>query len=283
MRRGEGTPGPLLAVSSRLLWSLSVAEAAQVAASLGFRGLEIWTEHLWREGSPTDLKEPLAKIPLRYFLHAPFMDLNPCSRNPRVARLSLSEQLRALRLARELGIELVVLHPGRCSSSKDSPEGYWPLLLESLRRLENEAEKLGITVAVENMEPRAKEFMVRPMDFARLLREIPGLKLCLDLAHAAAAGDDVLNGFVGELAEHICHVHLSNVGEGRVHLPLDRGRLPITPAVSRFLREFAGAITLEGAAEPGFKAAQLGLARLRKLVKGGGTEDKPNPSSSENP
>jgi len=129
-----GSPSPLIVLSSRLLWSLPVAEAAEAAATLGFQGLEIWTEHLWREGSPSELKEQLARLPLRYFLHAPFMDLNLCSRNARVAQLSLAEQLRALELARDLKIRLVVVHPGRCSSSKDSPEEYWPPLLEALGR-----------------------------------------------------------------------------------------------------------------------------------------------------
>ena len=215
MWRGEvdssGSPSPLVALSSRLLWSLPVAEAAEAAAALGFQGLEIWTEHLWRDGPFHGVKERLARFPLHYFLHAPFMDLNLCSRNPRVAQLSLTEQLRALELAQELGIELVVVHPGRCSSSKDSPEEYWPLLLEALRVLESKAGKLGITVAMENMEPRPKEFMVRPNDFSRLLREVPGLKLCLDLAHAAASGDEVLDGFVAELGEHIRHVHITDV------------------------------------------------------------------------
>jgi sugar phosphate isomerase/epimerase len=210
------------------------------------------------------------------------MDLNLCSRNPRVAQLSLAEQLRALELAWDLGIELVVVHPGRCSSSKDSPEEYWPPLLAALGKLASEAGKRGIIVAVENMEPRPKEFMVRPIDFARLFREIPGLKLCLDLAHAAAAGDEVLDGFVAELGDQIRHVHISNVGEGRVHLPLNQGRSPITPAVARFIRGFTGAITLEGATKPGLKTALVGLSRLREQMKGGDTEDKSGALSDNN-
>ena len=287
MRRDEvdspGSPSPLIVLSSRLLWSLPVAEAAEAAATLGFQGLEIWTEHLWREGSPSELKEQLARLPLRYFLHAPFMDLNLCSRNARVAQLPLAEQLRALELARDLEISLVVVHPGRCSSSKDSPEEYWPPLLEALGVLESKAGKLEITVAVENMEPRPKEFMVRPIDFTRLLEELPGLGLCLDLAHAAAAGDGVPDEFILELGEHIRHIHVSNVEEGRVHLPLDRGRLPITSTVARFIRGFTGAVTLEGATESGLKAAQVGLGRLQELVKGGGDGDKPGVPSGRNP
>jgi len=68
-----------------------------------------------------------------------------------------------------------------------------------------------------------------------------------------------------------------------VHLPLDRGRLPITPAIARFIRGFTGAITLEGATESGLKAAQVGLERLQELMKGGDHGDKPGVPSGRNP
>jgi sugar phosphate isomerase/epimerase len=281
VRRGEISP--LIAVSSRVLWSLPLPEAAEAAVALGFQGMEIWTEHLWRDSPFQRVKERLARFPLRYFLHGPFMDLNLCSNNPRVAQLSLAEQLRALELARELGIELIVVHPGRCSSSKDSPKKYWLPLLEALGALESKAGKLGITVAVENMEPRPKEFMVRPIDFAQLFRELPGLKMCLDLAHAAAFGDETLDGFVAELGDHIRHVHISNLEKGRIHLPLDRGRLPVTPTVVRFIRGLTGAITVEGALAPGLKTALVGLGRLQELLKGGDVGDELGSPSGNNP
>lgn len=276
---------PVLALSSRLLWSVPVSRAAEIATALGFQGLEIWTEHLWKDGYLKKIKEQIDRFPLRYFLHAPFMDLNLCSRNPRVAKLSLAEQLRALKLACELAIRLVVVHPGRCSSSKEPAGEYWDRLLEALGYLEDRAAKLGIVLAVENMEPRPKEFMVRPPDFSRLLEELPGLGLCLDLAHAAAAGEAVPDEFVQKLGVRIRHVHISNVGEGRVHLPLDQGRVPLTPVVSRFLHGYTGGITLEGATESGFQAARVGLSRLRKILTGGdeGREETPAKNKPRTP
>jgi len=270
---------PVLALSSRLLWSHPVGKAAEIASDLGFQGLELWTEHLWREGPSSPLEGELARLPLRYFLHGPFMDLNPCSRNPRVAKLSLTEQLKALELARGLGVDLVVVHPGRCSSSKDSPEEYWPALLDSLGLLARRARKLGITLAVENMEPRPKEILVRPIDLERLFGEIPDLGLCLDLAHAAVGGFGMVDEFLTRLGSRIRHVHISNVGDGKVHLPLDKGRLPLTPAALDFLRGFLGALTLEGAWEPGEEVARLGLRRLTELFGGGDSWDKPASSS----
>jgi len=206
------------------------------------------------------------------------MDLNPCSRNPRVAKLSLTEQLKALELARGLGIDLVVVHPGRCSSSKDPPEEYWPALLESLGLLARRARGFGITLAVENMEPRPKEILVRPIDLERLFGEISSLGLCLDLAHAAVGGLGMVEEFLARLGSRIRHVHISNVGDGKVHLPLDKGRLPLTPAALDFLREFRGALTLEGAWEPGEQVARLGLTKLRGLLEGGDSREKLAPS-----
>ena len=47
---------PLISLSSRLLWHSPVVEVARAAVNLGFQGLEIWTEHLWREHSIIELK-----------------------------------------------------------------------------------------------------------------------------------------------------------------------------------------------------------------------------------
>jgi len=264
---------PLKVLSSRLLWEYSVVEAAQAAVDIGFEGLEVWTEHAWREPSRRGLRRALSRVSIQYFLHGPFMDLNLGSINRRVAKLSLSETLKAVGLARDLNASVIVLHPGHTSSSKDSPEGYWAIFTEALQKLQHLAAKYELTLAVENMEARAKEFLVRPNDFCRLYQEIgrEDVGLCLDLAHATTAGQEIADQFVEQLGSQICHIHLSNVDSRRVHLPLDKGQSPLTPRVITFLREtFEGAVTVEGALEPGMRAARVGLERLSHFLGEGG-------------
>ncbi len=260
-------------VSSRLFWHQSIITAAQAAHRLGFEGFEIWTEHAWRGRSVRQLRSQLKKVPLRYYLHAPFYDLNLSSINSRVSRFSLSEVCRGIKLAAMLRVDQMAIHPGHCSSSKGSPETHWWIFLNALETLQRAARKRGIRLAIENMEARPKEILVRPSDFDRLFSQFSGndIGLCLDLAHAATAGKDTADELASRFGERIFHVHLSNVDDQRVHLPLDQGRSPVTPGIKTFLHNtFSGPLTLEGAVELGERAAQVGLATINQLLHKGG-------------
>ena len=260
--------GPLLVMSSRLLWRDSLSAAAQTAQHLGFHGLEIWSEHAWRSRSLRAMRRSLRHTALKYYLHAPFYDLNICAMSPRVRRLSLEESVRSLRLAASLGIRQVVVHPGHASSSKGSPEESWPLLLDGLERMAAAAHRWRLVLAVENMEDRPKELLVRPDELNRLLSDLrrEEIGLCLDLAHAWTLGEEAPDLLIQRFGERIIHVHFSNVDGKKVHLPLDQGRSPVSPKVEAFLRTFSGPLTLEGAAETGKQAAMIGIAKLKATL-----------------
>lgn len=258
-------------LSSRLLWSESLGSAAREAHRLGYQGLEIWSEHAWRDGPTSKLRRELGRVPLQYALHGPSMDLNLCSRNARIAKLSLEECVRALSLARAVGASVMVVHPGRLSSGKDDPEEYWPDLIETLAKLGRHAANYELVLAVENMEPRPRELITTPKDAHRLVGSIgsKSVQMCLDLAHAGLKGANTVSAFIRLCGPMICHIHVSNVTERRTHLPLDQGSSPITPRALRFLRrEFSGVVTVEGATPPGTRTAEVGLAELARLLDG---------------
>lgn len=268
----------VLALSSRLLPDVPVAEAARIARDLGYGGMEIWAEHAWRERSSTALARSLGDIPLRFALHGPSMDINLCSPNPRVAALSVSECVRALTWAKRIGVRLMVVHPGHMASSKGEPEEYWPTLSRALSRIVRRAAEFDITIAVENMEPRPREFVITSQDIQRVfesVRDCP-ICLCLDLAHAALNGMSSGDSFLRDHGGRICHVHISNVSGKQVHLPMDQGETPLSSDMQRFLTtSFTGVITLEGAMPSGIRTAEVGLARLRALL--GGTKGGESP------
>ncbi len=262
---------PPLFLSSRLLWSEGLSSAARLAYQLGYQGLEIWSEHAWRDGSTSHLRHELGRVPLQYVVHAPFMDLNICSCNPRVARLSIQECIRAFSLAHAVSASVVVVHPGRSSTRKESLEEYWPHLIEALAELGRRASRYGLILAVENMEPRPQELVVAPEDAQRLLQSVnnEGVQLCLDLAHAALINVDAPAHFIQICGPLICHVHLSNIKDGQPHFPLDEGVSPLQPRIVQFLRQnFTGAITVEGATQQGKLTAETGLLRLVQLLSG---------------
>lgn len=259
--------GPTLSVSSRLLGTGTLWEAAEAAARLGYGGVELWANPIGNWFSARATARRLAAVSVRRYMHVPFHDLNACSANLRIRRVSRDEIRRSLRTASALGIRQVVMHPGRVSNTKGDTDGIWPVLVESLVDLCSYADRRGIRVAVEAMERRPKELLVGPEDMARLFSEAPSLKagVCLDLAHAWTVDPTCADRFIQTLGERIIHVHFSHVSEGRIHLPLDRGQSPVTPSAAHFLRNFGGPITLEGAGRAWPHAAEVGIGVMRRL------------------
>lgn len=259
-------------MSSRLLGNVTLWEAAEAAAHLGFAGVELWTGPLRRRLSARSIRRRLDAVPVRRYLHVPFHDLNPCSVNPRIRQASRDEIRGSLRAAAALGIRQVVLHPGRVSNTKGDADGLWPVLVESLVELCAYADRRGVRVAIEAMERRPKEVLVRPEEMVRLFSDAPGLKagICLDLAHAWTVDPECADRFVEGLGERIIHVHYSHVSEEKIHLPLDRGLSPASPSTLGFLRTFAGPITLEGAGRAWPDAAKVGIDAMRRLFEEGG-------------
>jgi sugar phosphate isomerase/epimerase len=163
-----------------------------------------------------------------------------------------------IRLAREMGAGLVVMHTPR-SQSLDEGEGQafrqrvevWQdrLLGESLR------------LAVENKAVRSereREYALTPLDRLRAFADRYDLGLVLDTTHAGTAGEDLLHArqvFDGRLV----NVHVSDMGG---HLPLansasvrkflgehrfpESGDLPLTALLADLQSSgYAGPLTLE--------------------------------------
>jgi len=87
-------------------------------AEAGLDSLEFWVEtpHFWFRNSPKTSLHSVSLIhpelsPIN--VHAPSLDLNPCSVNPRVARISVDFAIEAIRMAGRVGADVVTVHPGR--------------------------------------------------------------------------------------------------------------------------------------------------------------------------
>lgn len=123
-----------------------------------------------------------------------------------------------------------LVHKGRCRA--------W--CAESLARLADAAEPLGLTVMVENMPGESA-----PKDVEVLLGD-PRLALHLDVAHAAI-GEDQTPSLLERFGDRVRHVHLSDNNTQRdEHLPLGAGRMHWGKAVKALKRRgYDATITLE--------------------------------------
>lgn len=237
----------LIGTASLFLREYSLLEGMGIVSEAGYDCLEIWADHLREQGDdPESLRHRAGELGLGLTLHAPSYDLNPFSTNPGVRRESERQIFAALELAPVLGAELIVVHPGRLTSSWDTPEGCFPRLLEFAETLGGKAGELGIEATMELMEVRPKEFFQTPEDAARLMeRNIPNLGLTVDIAHLHTLGGAV-ELFQAIDDQWISHIHLSDSGPGRTHLPLGQGEVDIAGVMAAISPGYSGIVNIEG-------------------------------------
>ena len=153
----------------------------------------------------------------------------------------LQELERCARIFAELGAGLMNIHP--CYFCPPATRrSLVEMNISALREVVGMAAGHGLTVVLENFRAPFDTVSVH----RRMLREVPGLKLHLDVGHTHFGRGDAAT-FCRELGEHIAHVHLSdNRSRSDDHMPLGVGSVPWREAVDA-LKEtgYDGTITLE--------------------------------------
>lgn len=234
--------------SSSMLLRGPVVSAICAAAETGFDGVEVWRDQaVAHDDNPSRLRRALETTDMGVAVHASSYDVNLAAWNPGMRAASLAETVASVHLAADLGAELVVVHPGRRSSSQDDAETWWPHVLSTLEPLDDLAARLGVKVAVELMERRPLEVVMRPDDARRLVAHgFRATGLTVDLAHARTHADPV--EFLRDLeGTPVDHVHLSDSDPTTVHLPLGEGSAWLAPALAELARlGYERIITVEG-------------------------------------
>ena len=162
---------------------------------------------------------------------------------------SLNEVLGSLEVAAALRALKVVLHPsyigGLSVFVMDQAKEY---ARRSLVAIVEKAEKLGLTVCIENMFPQTLS-LVTPEDFAGVFDRFPALKLTLDIGHAHIDDNGGLKAleFIKRFHDRIGHVHANdNFGREDKHLPIGAGTVDF-PKIVKALKGigYCDTVTLE--------------------------------------
>ncbi|MCL6622605.1 MAG: deoxyribonuclease IV [Syntrophobacterales bacterium] len=194
----------------RLGFHLSIAgsyrRALAEARSLGCQAVQIFVQNprswRWREPEARDLaafrqaRRHAGVWPL--VVHLTYLP-NLAATEPELARRSRERLLGELRLARELGAEYLVCHPGHGPREPATFRRVADLLADAVREIPPPP-----LLLLENTAGQGREIGSRMADLT-LLKEWSGvpLGLCLDTAHALGAGYDLgkAAGVEGLLAE----------------------------------------------------------------------------------
>jgi sugar phosphate isomerase/epimerase len=211
-------------------------------------------------------------------LHADFgpkLDLG--SPYPEARRAGIANILLSARLLTDVGGEMVVVHPGVGDMRDEERPERVRACRESLEALLEEAARLPVRFAIENMLPRHVGDCAA--ELAALLRGLPQDRIgfCYDTGHARLCPDGL--EIARSMAGRMLTIHLQdNVGEGDAHLMPFDGTIDWA-AVARMLDEadYRGPYVFETAlptAEEVIRRARETAARLHSLRAIGAVDDQ---------
>jgi sugar phosphate isomerase/epimerase len=227
--------------------SLTVMAALEKIAGAGFSVAEIWMEHLLAtKEDAKDIYTAARSLGIELTLHATSYDINPISENRGIASESIRQAYLALELARDLEAHVLVMHPGRVSSTKGQIPLYRKRQYELLDALDQKAGEYGLQIALEVMEKRPKEILIYPEEVDDLMSQgYRNIGLTIDIAHASTVMDPV--EFIDSIKEEwIHHIHISDGSAKHTHLPLGEGTLPLERVLSRLCEFYEQAVVIEG-------------------------------------
>lgn len=257
MSQPDTAPRRLVALSTTSVFPDRVPDAFEMAARLGYDGLEVMVTPDAVSQDVTVLRQLMDYHGLPVLaVHAPCLLLTQ-----RVWGWDpWGKLVRAKDVAEQLGARVVVVHPPfrwQREYARDFEAG--------LARMRNETD---VVFAVENMFPiRARGAEVAP--YAPSWNPVPMdyPHVTLDLSHTAVSGSDAL-AMAGELGSRLAHVHLAD-GTGLAyrdeHLVPGRGTQPCAPLLRQLAAaDYPGVIVLEvktfRAATPEARQADLAEA-----------------------
>ncbi len=170
-----------------------------------------------------DLARRLDRFGLRAVSTNPtFCDINLVSTNPDFRKLSEDQIARELELAAELGAETVVVIPGRLHALAPAPNDRLRHdLIESLTRLLDRADAVGVTIALEN-SPYG--YLRTGGELADVADEVDHARLGIvyDVANALVV-EDPIEG-LATVAHRLVLIHLSDTWRDRwTHTSPGRG------------------------------------------------------------
>jgi sugar phosphate isomerase/epimerase len=215
-----------LATSSMFFHEYPIDEVFDYADEAGLDTIEFWAEtpHFWLRGLPVAelcscIRDHPCFEPVLY--HAPILDLNPCSINPRVSDISVEYTIESLLAAEECGASVVTVHPGRRTAKRPPSEPDYRRFEHYLMKIRNTASGLKAKVAVENMEKKINSLFSTPESVRELLDREPWLSFTLDVSHALGEGPDVVTSYIDLCADRMVNVHLGRANDGKMHLPVE--------------------------------------------------------------
>ena len=241
-------------------------EAIQFAVENGFQGVEIWSSVFdfapgkIVEDDVAAIKAIAQENHLSLAVHV-IGDANLADSNPGHLAESRRQLRETIRLCRDIGGAVVIIHPGIAaplSIEKRHPLTQYPKFTlenikkeallnfkESLHDAASVAEDFGVVLGLENFSHVKNCVQSTFAELVEWVDEIdsPALKITLDIGHANLEGG--VEKAIEIFGARIAHIHLNdNDGQSSLHGKLGSGTID-WHAIAPFLASFDGMLSLE--------------------------------------
>ncbi|WP_431984326.1 sugar phosphate isomerase/epimerase family protein [Streptomyces qinglanensis] len=230
-------PQAKVALSTASVYPESTAAAFEIAARLGYDGVEVmvWTDPVSQDVEALRRLSDFHGVPI-LAVHAPCLLITQrvWSTDP------WTKLVRARAAAETLGASTVVVHPPfrwQRTYAREFERGVWRM-----------ADETDVRFAVENMYPwryRDREMLAYAPDWDPTRNDYR--HFTIDLSHTATARNDTL-AMVDRMGDRLGHVHIAD-GSGSAkdeHLVPGRGAQPCAEVLERLAaRGFDGHVVVE--------------------------------------
>ncbi len=154
--------------------------------------------------------------------HGPFVDLYVSSSDPEIVRVCRERHTRALEATSAIGASIYIAHLNSLPMIRIPRylDRFVPATSEFWAPFAREAEKTGMTIALENLWESGPEL------HRRVMEEVgsPALKASFDNGHALVFSDVPASDWIEVLGEELAHCHLhDNYGDRDEHLVVGQG------------------------------------------------------------
>ncbi len=168
---------------------------------------------------------------LKYTIHSPISDINIASLNPSIRNGSIKEIFYSFKIANELDIDTVVVHPGTVPFLEfDFSDKIDEINRTSMIEIAEFALDLGVNPVFENM-PNIKGFTYKKLEDLNQFLMDNDMSMCLDVGHANTMNyspDDMYLPIVK-------HIHLNdNFSENDDHLALGEGKIDLKSIIQKY-------------------------------------------------
>jgi protein FrlC len=151
---------------------------------------------------------------------------NIAAPEPEVRAMSVEFFRRNIYAACQLGTKTVLMTSGHGYADKPLEEA-WKWSRESLHELGEFAGKLGMTIALENLQPTESNLVYTLPALKRMLDELgsPNIKAMVDVVPMHLAGE-TMQQYLDTFGDDLIHVHVVD-GEPTGHMAWGDGQLPL--------------------------------------------------------